>query len=636
MPLLTSPASGLDLSAPSTPTAIGDRRPARAQLAVPSLTLQVLRAAYASGGLTPAVLVDQLLAAGLLSTDDPAWITRVDAAALRARADELAQADRARLALYGVPFAVKDNIDVAGLPTTAACPAYARIASQHASVVQRLLDAGAILLGKTNLDQFATGLVGTRSPYGVVANAFDARFISGGSSSGSASVVARGWASFALGTDTAGSGRVPAGFNNLVGLKPTRGLISTAGVLPACRTLDCVSIFALTCADSAEVLAVAGAADAADPYSRAAAAAPAAQLRRLGVPRAPQFFGDTQQQAVYEAAQAQARALGLQLVELDFEPLHDVAKLLYDGPWVAERYAAIRGFFDAREDALDPTVRAIVARAREFSAADAFDAQYRLAWLRRQAEALIAQVDALLVPTSPTIHRIDAVARDPIALNSQLGHYTNFVNLLDWCALALPAGFRADGLPAGITLIAPAWSEPALLELGACWQQARALPLGATGAGLPAAPAASTVPRPGCVRVAVVGAHLTGMPLNPQLTERRAVLVAQTATAPAYRLYALADSVPPKPGLLRVADGGRAIALEVWDVPAAHFGSLVEGVPPPLGIGSVQLADGQWVKGFICEPHAFATATDITEFGGWRAYVASLAASSCPASSLAA
>jgi allophanate hydrolase len=626
MPSSTSkPAAGPDDSGNSASASTSDRGAPRARLGVASLTLPVLRAAYASGALTPAQLVDDLLAAGLLGAHDPAWITRVDEATLRARADELMRADRAHLPLYGVPFAVKDNIDVAGMQTTAACPAYSRMAMDHAGVVQRLLDAGAILLGKTNLDQFATGLVGTRSPYGAVPNAFDADYISGGSSSGSASVVARGWASFALGTDTAGSGRVPAGFNNLVGLKPTRGLVSTAGVLPACRTLDCVSIFALTCEDAAAVLAVAGGADDADPYSRAASAAPLAKLRRVGVPRVPQFFGDAQQHAVYEQALVQARALGLQLIELDFEPLHAVAQMLYDGPWVAERYAAIREFFDAHEAALEPSVRAIISRARDFSAADAFAAQYRLAALRREAVAMLREVDALLVPTSPTIYRIDAVQRDPIALNSRLGHYTNFVNLLDWCALALPAGFRADGLPAGITLVGAAWSEPVLLEFGARWQRACALPLGATGAVLPAADA-GIVKRTGCVRIAVVGAHLSGMPLNAQLTERRAARVAETATAPTYRLFALADSVPPKPGLLRVASGGRAIAVEVWDMPAPHFGSFVEGVPPPLGIGSVQLADGEWVKGFICEPHALATARDITEFGGWRAYVTAPAA----------
>lgn len=608
---------------------------------LPPLTLPALRAAYASGVLTPRALVDRWLAAVDGLGVDPAWITRVEPSVLRARADWLMTQDAASLPLYGVPFAVKDNIDVAGLPTTAACPAFARWAgcpaTASATVVQRLHDAGALLVGKTNLDQFATGLVGTRSPFGAVPNSFDPSYVSGGSSSGSASVTARGLVSFALGTDTAGSGRVPAGFNNLVGLKPTRGLISTAGVVPACRSLDCVSVFALDCADAAAVLAVAAAPDRADPYSRAAAPAPRAALRRVGVPAAPEFFGDAAQAAAWDAALAQASALGLELVPLDFTPLHAVAALLYDGAWVAERYAAIRSFFDAQADAMDPTVRGIIGRGRTLTAADAFAGQYALAALQPAAWALMDAVDALLVPTAPTIHRLADMARDPVALNSQLGHYTNFVNLLDWSALAVPAGFRRDGLPFGCTLIAPAFCEAPLLALGARWQQHfdlhLQLPLGATGRRLGAA-AAPTLDD-GTVPLAVVGAHLSGMPLNHQLTERRAALLAQTATAPRYRLHALADTQPAKPGLQRVGSGGASIAVELWAMPAAGFGSFVAAVPPPLAIGTIELADGRWVKGFVCEPHALAGARDITSFGGWRAYqqsAAAIAAAPVPAS----
>jgi allophanate hydrolase len=529
---------------------------------------------------------------------------------------------RRDLPLWGVPFAVKDNIDVAGLPTTAACPGFAYTPQRNATVVQRLLDAGAIVLGKTNLDQFATGLVGTRSPFGAVPNSFDCDRIAGGSSSGSASVVARGLASFALGTDTAGSGRVPAGFNNLVGVKPTRGQVSTAGVVPACRTLDCVSIFALTCDDGASVLQEAAGYDPADPFARSAQPAPLARIRRLGVPRSLEFLGDGMQAAAFAAALEQAQHLDLDLVALDFAPFHEVSELLYDGPWVAERYAAIRPFFDTNAGAVEPSVRAIIERGRHWSAADAFAGQYRLAALRAHCEASLRDVDALLVPTAPTIHRIDAVASDPIALNSQLGLYTNFVNLLDLSALALPAGFRSDGLPFGCTLIAPAWCEVPLLQLGARWQRHFDLPLGATAHRLPKD--AATRIATDTVRLAVVGAHLSGMPLNHQLTERRGALVARTTTAPRYRLYALAETTPPKPGLERIEHGdGSAIAVEVWDLPAASFGSFVEAVPPPLAIGSIELIDGAWVKGFVCEPHALARARDITAFGGWRNFVSS-------------
>ncbi|MFN9481016.1 MAG: allophanate hydrolase [Betaproteobacteria bacterium] len=590
-----------------------------------SLALPLLRAQYASGALTPVALAERLIAALAADDADVAWIARTPAADLLAQARAVQARGPQGLPLYGVPFAVKDNIDVAGMPTTAACPDFAFTPQASATVVQRLLDAGALLVGKTNLDQFATGLVGTRSSYGAVPNSFDPAYVSGGSSSGSASVVARGLVSFALGTDTAGSGRVPAGFNNLVGLKPTRGWLSTRGVLPACRTLDCVSIFATTVDDATAVLEVAGAFDAADPYSRAAPAPlPLAAPRRLGVPQAPEFFGDAQQARCFAAACERARALGLELVPLDFAPLHEAARLLYDGPWVAERHAAIRAFFDAQPQALDPTVRAVIGRAREFSATDAFAAQYRLAALARTADALWTQVDALVVPTAPTIYTIAQVQADPIALNSRLGHYTNFVNLLDMAALAVPDALRADGLPFGVTLIGPAWSDRALAALGARWQRAADLPLGATAHPQPAPPAARTVSA-GAVLVAVVGAHLTGMPLNAQLTERGAVCVARTTTAPRYRLHALADTVPPKPGLQRV-ESGAAIEVEVWEMPLAHFGSFVAAVPPPLAIGSLELADGSWVKGFVCEPQALVAAPDISHYGGWRAYMAALTA----------
>jgi len=593
--------------------------------------------AYRGGRLTP---VDAMERLGALSdAGDPAWILRREPAALIADAQALQGClaelggDYSKLPLYGVPFAVKDNLDVAGLPTTAACPEYSYVAAATAPAIQRLLDAGALLLGKTNLDQFATGLVGVRSPYGVVPNSFNAAYIGGGSSSGSASVVARGLVPFALGTDTAGSGRVPAGFNNLVGLKPTRGAISSRGMVPACRTLDCVSVFALTVEDAFRVFGLVAAYDEADAYSRVAPAATGRRCSgkpRLGVPQSPQWFGDEQSERAYAAALAHAEALGAELVRLDLTVLHETAALLYNGPWIAERYAALEDFMREHAAAVHPVVRQIIARAGEVSAVDAFKAEYQRAELKRTADRLIATVDALLVPTAPTIYTLAEVAAEPILLNSRLGTYTDFVNLLDWCALAVPAGFRDDGLPFGVTLIAPAWQDAALAGFGQRWQAQAGATLGATGRAVSAdAPAAAMPVSADTVRLAVVGAHLSGMPLNRELSERDAVFVEATTTSAQYRLYALPGTVPPKPGLIKGgpgSEGGAPIQVELWDVPLAAFGSFVAGVPAPLGIGTLELADGRLVKGFICEAWAVQGARDITTFGGWRAYIASLRA----------
>ncbi|MES1929976.1 urea amidolyase [Salinisphaera dokdonensis CL-ES53] len=567
-----------------------------------------------------------------LSSEDPAWIHIVSAAELDAQLATLEQrldaagGDTKALPLYGVPFAVKDNIDVAGLPTTAACPDYAYTAERSAYAVERLQAAGAVLLGKTNLDQFATGLVGTRSPYGAVPNAFNDDYISGGSSSGSASVVARGLVAFSLGTDTAGSGRVPAGFNNLVGVKATCGAISTRGVVPACKSLDCVSVFALTVGDADIVRDVLVDFDAEDAYARRKPqherpVAGDTSIPRLAVPTEPQFFGDAQAQASFEAAIEDWRALGAEIVPLDFAPFHDAAALLYQGPWVAERYAAVGEFIDTHPGAADPVVADIIAGGKNPSAVDAFQAQYRLAELKRSCDALIDGADALLVPTSPSIYSQAEIAAEPVELNSRLGTYTNFVNLLDYCALALPGGFRDDGLPAGITLIAPAWHDDRLAGLGARWQSHRPWPLGTGERRAPElTPAQSAAPDENTIRVAVVGAHLRGMPLNWQLTERGAQFVEQTETAPEYRLLALAGTTPPKPGLIR-GDTGAAIQVELWDVPIDAFGSFVALIPAPLGIGTLTLADGREVKGFICEGWAADTARDVTAYGGWRAYI---------------
>ena len=545
----------------------------------------------------------------------PVWIALAD----RDEAIRKARDADPTLPLAGMPFAVKDNIDVAGMPTTAGCPAYSYVPARTATVVQRLLDAGAILIGKTNLDQFATGLVGVRSPYGACSSVFDARSISGGSSSGSAVAVAKGLVAFALGTDTAGSGRVPAAFNDIVGLKPTRGLLSTSGVVPACRSLDCVSIFAGSAAGAERVWRVAQGFDAADPFSRTpepgAGAAPwLLGPFRFGVPRDEElaFFGDDDSPRLYRSAIARLEAVGGTRVTIDFAPFREAAALLYAGPWVAERYAAVGEFAASHVDDLHPVVGSIIRLAASKSAADAYRGLYRLEELKRAASAQWAGIDVMLLPTAGTIYTKAAVEADPIQLNTNLGYYTNFVNLMDLAAIAVPAGFRRDGLPFGVSLIGPAFSDAALLALASRY----------AGTAQPA-----TVDAPGCINVAVVGAHLAGQPLNHQLTERGARLVRSCRTSPAYRLYALANTTPPKPGLVRDSGfEGPGIALEIWAVPSQHFGSFVAGVPAPLGIGSVQLETGEWVKGFICEPAAMADATDITGFGGWRNYLTGAAA----------
>ena len=563
-----------------------------------------------------------------LDSDDNAWLYLATPAQRERQYRQLAQrleavaGDLSRLPLFGVPFAIKDNIDVGGWPTSAACPAFTYQAAADATVVANLRAAGAIALGKTNLDQFATGLVGTRSPYGAVVNSFDSRYVSGGSSSGSASVVARGLVPFALGTDTAGSGRVPAGFNNIVGLKPTKGRLSNRGVVPACRLNDTVSLFALTVADAAQVAELASGFDPADPYSRpdphtAPADIPAAP--RFAVPAKLEFFGDVQAERAFHRALAQLQAGGATLEPLDFAPFRTLAEQLYYGPWVAERTVAIEQVLEANPQAIDPVVRGIVGNGLGYSACDAYKAEYLRAELARQIAQRLAPFDALVVPTAPTIRTLAEMAQEPVLFNSQFGTYTNFTNLADLSALALPGPLREDGLPAGITLIAPAWHDRALAAFGLRWQRQSALPLGATGRALPPQPAPA--PSAGHMRLAVVGAHLSGMPLNVQLTQRDAVRVEQTVTAPCYRLYALADTEPPKPGLARVAQGA-AIRLELWDIPLARFGEFVAEIPAPLGIGTLLLADGRRVKGFICEAWALEGATDITEFGGWRDYLA--------------
>ncbi len=597
-----------------------------------SLDINTLAEAYQRSAFTPRDIVRTVYARVRAAADNPVWINlRNEVDALRHAEDlhaRAAQDGAAQLPLYGIPFAVKDNIDVAGVPTTAACAEFSYVPEATATVVQRLERAGAIYIGKTNLDQFATGLTGTRSPYGVCHNAFDTRYIAGGSSSGSALAVAFGQVSFALGTDTAGSGRVPAAFNNIVGLKPTRGVLSTLGVVPACRSLDCISVFALTAVDAQVVFNIAQAADPADVFSRAQGVQQRKSLAafRFGVPRRDQweFFGDTHSTLIFEQSIERLCALGGTPVDIDFAPFRAVGDLLYDGPWVAERHAALKDFLTLHAPALHPVTRTVLSGVDRYSAVDAFEGLYRLRRLEQETRAAWREMDALLVPTAGTIFSIEQVLADPLALNAKLGHYTNFVNLLDLCALALPAGFRADGLPFGITLIAPPLHDTWLCALGAAYHQRLGGTLGATRFALPPAPAAVPAIAPDEVPLAVVGAHLSGLPLNRQLTERGARLLRRCRTAPNYTLYALPNTQPPKPGLVFTDNtSGHAIDVEVWAVPLLAFGSFVAEVPSPLAIGTVTLDDATQVKGFLCEGYAVRSAENISRFGGWRKYLAS-------------
>jgi allophanate hydrolase len=678
------------------------------------MLIRDLLANYRTGHLSPVESMSNVLNTIAAAPERHVWITLLPRERVLEMAQALASKPPESLPLYGVPFAIKDNIDLAGVPTTAACPDYAYTPTESAPVVQRLIEAGAIPIGKTNLDQFATGLVGTRSPYGACHNSFDPAYVSGGSSSGSAVAVASGLVSFSLGTDTAGSGRVPAAFNNLVGLKPTLGALSTRGVVPACRSLDTISIFALCAEDAATVFRIARGYDPRDAYSvhplardaaiavqaasrtasdlastaphasgaASSATAPAAQRSglagvRLGVPRPSQlnFFGDADYERLFGETIARMQALGATKVEIDFEPFLAVARLLYEGPWVAERYCAVGEFIEQHPESTYPVTRQIILGGRTPTAADAFRAQYKLMELRRAASAAWTGVDVLVTPTAGTIYRIDEVNADPIRLNSNLGYYTNFVNLLDLAAVAAPAGFRSDGMPFGVTLVGQPGTDEELLRFADAIQRSRVDRIGATGAALPdstwgggarAGGDAAVLARrgddahthgvadvrtgvgsdarvaradaratgatgainvgvagsqDGRVEVAVCGAHMQGLPLNHQLITRGAAFVQRTQTTPAYKLYALPGGPPHRPGMIRVPTGGAAIEVEVWSVPLAEFGGFVAGIGSPLGIGKVELAGGSQVSGFVCESYAADGAKDITSLGGWRRYL---------------
>ncbi len=551
--------------------------------------------------------------------EDHAWISIATAAQLQAQIDALTGADIESLPLYGVPFAVKDNIDVSGFYTTAACKEAAYLATSDATVVAKLKAAGAIVVGKTNLDQFATGLVGVRSPYGTVKNSFNPEYISGGSSSGSSVVVANGLVPFSLGTDTAGSGRVPAGHNNIVGLKPTKSWFSTTGLIPACRTIDVISIFALTVDDAWQVAQVMQGYDASDDYSRMHPQNVPSQFSKgkIAIPDTLEFYGDAETEKAFNLAIARVQSLGYTVEPIDFSPFQQLATALYNRSWVAERTSAVEKMVQREQTHL--VIGQIIAQADQFSAVDAMQDEYERASLSRVIQNTLADYDALMVPTAPTIYRIADVEADPLVKNSHMGAYTNFVNFADLSALALPNSIRADGLPTGVTFIAAAWMDEALAKFGQKWQQASQLKLGTSELSYEKT---TEISSGHSVKLAVVGAHLSGMPLNFQLTTRKGTLLQKTQTAPNYKLFALKNTMPPKPGL-QYSNKGQSIEVEVWDIPFALFGQIVAEVPAPLGIGNVQLADGSWVKGFICEGYALEDATDISHFGGWRDYIQS-------------
>ena len=592
------------------------------------LDAATLRAAYASGALDP-VAVAGIVADRMATSADPAiFITMVNRDDLVAAARDLMERHPVpnSLPLWGLPFAVKDNIDVAGLPTTAACPAFAYTPEADAVVVARLKAAGAFVTGKTNLDQFATGLNGTRSPYGAPRSVFSAEHVSGGSSSGSAVAVAAGLACFSLGTDTAGSGRVPAAFNNIVGIKPTPGALSTTGLVPACRSLDCITVFSATVGDGIAVRRVAEGFDPADPYSRMAVprALPAIGLR-FGVlaPAEREFYGDAETEALYDAAIARLEGLGGVAVPFDYAPFREIAALLYDGPWVAERLAAIETFHADHAAAMDPSVRAIVESAKRYSAVDAFRGRYAFEACKRRTDMILDELDILLLPTSPTTYSVAEMQAEPILRNSHFGRYTNFANLLGMAAIAVPAGFRRDGLPAGVMLVAPGFTDEALSPWADALHRALAGGMGLDRAA--ALPAASRVQaaEPDAIPLVVVGAHLTGLALNHQLQDLGARFLRATRTAADYRLFALPGTVPAKPGLVREpGHPGPGLEVEVWSLDPASFGRFAAAIPAPLGIGKITLADGETASGFLCEAHAVAGAPEITHHGGWRAYLA--------------
>lgn len=592
-----------------------------------NLSLESVTQSYTSGEVTPRTLILQLREQALAQSDYNAWIHLMSEQELEpylARLEALSPDD---LPLYGIPFAIKDNIDLAGIPTTAACPDFAYEPEESAFVVQQLIDAGAIPLGKTNLDQFATGLVGVRSPYGEGKNSFNPDYISGGSSSGSAIATALAQVSFALGTDTAGSGRVPAVLNNLIGHKPTKGLLSNRGLVPACKSLDCISIFALNTQDTASILNIVAKYDRADPYARKNALGNTLRTFSttipkgitVGVPATLDFQGNEHTQNMFAESVQQLETLGAKIKTIDLNPFIEAAKLLYEGPWVAERYLATRTI--QPESRLN-VINTIVSQAEKQTVADCFTALYRLQELKRACDDTMESVDCLVLPTSPTFYRRTELEEKPIEYNSIMGTYTNFVNLLDYSATAVPTGFTPCGVPWGVTLIGKAFEDYRLLGFAGALQQSYNNPQGATEYPLAQSSITPTLTNPQTIDIVVCGAHLKDQPLNWQLTERGGVFKELTHSSFHYSLYALLDG--KRPAMVRThQDGcGHAIEIEVWSLPLEALGSFVAHIPAPLGIGKVETIDGRWLCGFVCEAEGHAGARDISSYGGWRHWLA--------------
>ncbi len=598
-----------------------------------NVSIATLRAAYQDGSLTPETLFSDIREKAISCSDYNIWIHLLSEAEQSPYLAALKDKDINDHPLWGIPFAIKDNIDLAGIPTTAACVEFAFTPETSATVVQNLLAAGAVPVGKTNLDQFATGINGTRSPWGACKNSFNPEYISGGSSSGSSVAVALGLASFSLGTDTAGSGRIPACFNNLVGVKPSIGLLSATGMLPACRSLDCITIFALNTDDANAVLTAAEGFDASDAYSRhnpfqnrSRHYGERAEPLKVGVipPSQLEFFGDEAYAQAYQSTLNSLAGEGFEFVEVDYAPFDEAAKLLYEGPWVTERYIATQPFIDDTPELMFPVVREIIEPGGKAMASELFKAQYRLKALKTRCDDQLAQVDCLLTPTAGRTFTIQEMLAEPILHNSQLGYYTNFMNLLDYAAVAVPTQIASNKMPFGVSVVGDKFTDRQLLSIARRIQKQFSLPLGASSFASSFADVAITQPLM-TIDVLVCGAHLEGLALNWQLTERGAVLKEKTTTAPIYRMYALAGGPPYRPGLVMDEAHGAALEVEVWSVPADQFGSFVAGIPAPLGIGKVKTSSGTMVTGFICEPYGVEDAEDITRFGGWRAYMAAAA-----------
>ncbi|GEM78852.1 allophanate hydrolase [Vibrio superstes] len=584
-----------------------------------ALTITELIDSYKSGQRSVTEHLQQLLVSAQQDTNN-AWISTIEQRQLDNYLANLSEHDIDDLPLFGVPFAIKDNIDLDVLPTTAGCKAFTYQPESSAFVVELLIAAGAVPLGKTNLDQFATGLVGTRSPYGEAQNSFDNKYISGGSSAGSAVSVAKGQVMFSLGTDTAGSGRVPAAFNNLYGLKPSKGLLSCRGVVPACRSLDCVTLFSHSADDLSLLLSIVAKYDQEDCYARIAPQESITEVMgsmkgvRVGIPAAEQlaFFGNDEYMKLYQQAVQNIEAQGAKLVAFDLSPFLEAASLLYNGPWVAERYAAIEAFFDTNVEECLPVIQQIVGGATGISAADTFKAMYQLQAYKVECDKLMHSVDVVMTPTAGTIYTIDEVNADPIKLNSNLGYYTNFMNLLDYSAIAIPAGFTNQGLPFGVTLFAPAFSDQKLLSLAGVLQL------------VPSKEPEIQLNNVETIDIMVCGAHMQGLPLNHQLLELGGSLRDRTKTSDNYQLFKLAGGLPMRPGMVRNEAQGTCIDVEVWTLPRANLGDFLLQIPHPLGLGSVELNNGEWVKGFICEPIAIKGAQDVTGYGGWRDFLEAL------------